>query len=199
MLRVAFVVAVIAVALLRGGTLRNFAALPIRWAPLAILGFLLQPLAFLVLAEIPGLAWITTPSYLLSMGLLCAWVALNWRVAGMPLIAAGLLMNLLAVATNGGHMPVDPAAARFAGVYDDLVGLDPAVSKHVLTVDGQTRLWLLTDVVGLPKGLPFAPVWSLGDIVLTTGIALLCYRTIRRTPAANRPAGGAPRALSDNS
>lgn len=199
MLRVTIVAAVIAVALLRGGSLRNFAALPIRWATLAILGFALQPLTFLVLAEIPRLAWATTPIYLLSMALLCAWVALNWRIPGMPLIAAGLLMNLLAVAANGGHMPVDPAAARFAGVYDDLVGLDPAVSKHMLAVDGQTRLWLLTDVVGLPKGLPFAPVWSLGDIVLTTGIALLCYRTMRLTPAANRPAGGAPQALSDNS
>ena len=199
MLRVAFVVAVIAVALLRGGTLRNFAALPIRWAPLAILGFLLQPLAFLVLAEIPGLAWITTPSYLLSMGLLCAWVALNWRIDGMPLIAAGLLMNLLAVAANGGHMPVDPAAARVAGLYDDLIGVDPSVAKHVLAADGQVRLWLLTDIVGLPKIIPFAPIWSLGDIVLTAGIALLCYRTIRRAPAAPSPLGGAPSALSDNS
>ena len=198
MLRIVIVAAVIAVALLRGGTLRNFAALPLRWAPLAILAFALQPLTFLVLAEIPWLARATVPLYLLSMALLCAWVARNWRIPGMPLIAAGLLMNLLALAANGGHMPVDPAAARVAGLYDDLAGLDAAASKHALA-DGQVRLWLLTDIVGLPKALPFAPVWSLGDIVLTAGIALLCYRTIRGAPETARPAGGAPPALSDNS
>lgn len=198
MLRVLVVVAVAAVALLRGGTLRHFAALPIRWAPLAIVGFALQPLTFLLLAQISALAWATVPIYLLSMALLCAWVALNWRIPGMPLIAAGLLMNLLAVAANGGHMPVDPAAARLAGRYDDLVGLDPLVSKHQLAIDGQVRLRLLTDIVGLPAGVPFAPVWSLGDIVLTIGIALLCYRTIRRAPAPDSVAADAPAALSDH-
>jgi len=199
MLRVIIVIAVAAVALLRGGTLRNFAALPIRWAPLAIAGFALQPLTFLVLAQIPALAWATTPIYLLSMALLCAWVALNWRIPGMPLIAAGLLMNLLAVVANGGHMPVYPDAARLAGRYYDLAGLDPLVSKHQLALDGQVRLWLLTDIIGLPAGVPFAPIWSPGDIVLTAGIALLCYRTIRRAPLPATPASDGRTALSDRS
>jgi hypothetical protein len=199
MLRVIIVVAVVAVALLRGGTLRHFAALPIRRAPLAIAGFVLQPLAFLLLARISALAWATVPIYLLSMALLCAWVLLNWRIPGMPLIAAGLLMNLLAVAANGGHMPVDPAAARLAGRYADLVGLDPLVSKHQLAVAGQVRLWPLTDTIALPAALPFAPVWSPGDIVLTAGIALLCYRTIRRSAAPLAPTSDTQAALSDRS
>jgi hypothetical protein len=189
MLRILMIVAVIAIALLRGGTLRNFAALRLRWAPLAIAGLLVQLASFMVVGNIAALGFAVVPLYMLSMLMLIVWVALNWRIPGMALIAAGLLMNLLAVVANGGHMPVSPEAARIAGRYGELVGGDPSVSKHMVAVDGQVRLWLLTDIIPVPKGVPFAPVWSIGDLVLTLGIAVLCYRTIRwPQPAADSPA-----------
>lgn len=198
MLRAIIILIVIVVALLRGGTLRNFAALRLRLAPLAIAGLALQMLTFLGIGNVPALAFAVVPLYLLSMLLLCIWVALNWRIPGMALIAAGLLMNLLAVAANGGQMPVSPEAARLAGRYEDLAGSDPAVSKHVVAVEGQTRLWPLIDIIGVPAGVPFAPVWSIGDLVLTLGIAILCYRTIRRAPAGDVPLADTVSALPNN-
>ena len=95
-------------------------------------------------------------------------------------------------------MPVSAEAARFAGRYDELAASDPAVSKHMIAVEGETRLWLLGDIIGLPAFVPFAPVWSIGDIVLTLGVAILCYRTIRRAPAEDAPPADTVSALPNN-
>ena len=46
MLMPLLIVLAIIAGLLRGGTLRNFAALPLRWAPLIIASFVLQLLLF---------------------------------------------------------------------------------------------------------------------------------------------------------
>jgi hypothetical protein len=188
MLRLTIIVIVIAAALVRGGSLRHFAALRLRWLPLVIIGFVLQLLIFTPFANTPVIAFATLPIYVLSLVLVTIWVAANWRVPGMTLIAIGLALNVAVIAANGGHMPVSPDAARLAGKYDMLVTDDPAISKHIVAVDGQVRLWLLSDLIAVPKGVPFAAVLSIGDIVLTVGIGILCYSTICRLPEAARTA-----------
>jgi hypothetical protein len=194
MLRLLIIVIVIVVALLRGGSLRNFAALRLRWPVLAIGGFVLQLLIFTPFMKSPLVAYATVPLYLFSMALLVVWVGLNWRIPGMVLIAAGLLMNLAAIGANGGHMPVDPEAARIAGRYEELTTDNPATSKHA-PADETVRLWPLTDIIPLPASIPIAGVLSVGDIVLTLGIGILCYRTIRDTPVARLDTGEAAVAL----
>jgi hypothetical protein len=196
MLRIIIILAVIAVALLRGGSLRNFAALQLRWPGLAIAGLALQLLIFTPFASAPVVAFATLPLYGASIALLAAFVALNWRVPGMALIGAGFVMNIVAVAANGGHMPVDPGAARLAGKYDALVADDPQVSKHIIGAADQVNFWLLTDVIGIPEQIPFAVVWSIGDVVLTLGIAILCYGTIRRGPGWPTPRASHDRDLA---
>jgi hypothetical protein len=62
MLRLAIIVLVIVVALLRGGSLRNFAAVQLRWLPLVIVGFALQLLIFTPFAGSPLVAFATLPS-----------------------------------------------------------------------------------------------------------------------------------------
>ena len=186
MLRLIVIIFVIVVALLRGGSLRNFGALKLRWLPLVIASFVLQLLIFTPFAKAPLIAVATVPLYTLSLALLAIWVAANWRIPGMALIVLGMLLNVAAVAANGGHMPVAPEAARYAGKIVDLETDDPLVSKHSLGADGQVRLWLITDIIGVPKEVPFAPVLSIGDIVLTIGVGILCYRTIHRPPDLNR-------------
>ena len=105
----------IIVGLLRGGSLRNFAALPLRWVPLIIASFVLQLFLFTPFLHRPLIDVAVEPLYLLSMLMATVWVALNWRIPGMLLIALGLLMNFVAIAANGGHMPVSPESARYAG------------------------------------------------------------------------------------
>jgi hypothetical protein len=172
------------VALLRGGSLRNFGALQLRWLPLVIVGFALQLLIFTPFARSPLVAFATRPIYVLSLAVVALWVAANWRVPGMALIALGLALNVAVIAANGGHMPVSPEAARIAGQYEMLAADDPAVSKHVLAASGEAQLWLLGDIIPVPRSVPGASVLSIGDLVLTLGIAILCYRTLLRAPEA---------------
>src|SRR5829696_591691 len=182
MLRLAIIVLVIVVALLRGGSLRNFAVVQLRWLPLVIAGFALQLLIFTPFARSPLVVFATLPIYILSLALLAIWVAANWRIPGMTLIAIGLAMNVAVIATNGGHMPVLPAGARLAGQYEILAADDPRTSKHLLMEREQVRFWLLSDIIVIPRGVPGASVLSIGDLALMVGIAILCYSTILHTP-----------------
>ena len=137
-------------------------------------------------------AWLWAHVYfgVLSMLVLAFWVALNWRIPGMLLIAAGLLMNFAAVTANDGKMPVSADALRVAGRYEEILAGNPAESKHVVADGGTVRLWVLTDIIGIPKQVPFAAVWSIGDIALSLGIALLCFRTIRGEPGSAEAGAG---------
>jgi len=187
MLRLATIALVIAIGLLRGGSLRNFAAIQLRWLPLVIAGFLLQILIFTPFAQSPLVAFATLPIYVLSLSLLAIWVAANWRVPGMALIAIGLALNVAVIAANGGHMPVLPESARLAGQYEAIAADNPSTSKHALMPMEQARLWLLSDIIAIPHGVPGAVVLSIGDIVLTVGIAILCYSTICGATAEPKP------------
>ncbi|GAB4428761.1 MAG: DUF5317 domain-containing protein [Chloroflexi bacterium OHK40] len=180
MLRAIIVLAVIIVALVRGGSLLNLVALRVRAIPLVLAGFAIQLLIFTPFTGKALVPIATAPLYMLSMGLLVIWVVLNRQLPGILLIGAGVVMNTLAIAANGGLMPVDPDAAAYAG---RLAGYDDAaIDNNSLASAEGVRLWLLTDIFPVPAGIPFANVFSLGDILLTTGIAVLCYQSIRARP-----------------
>lgn len=188
MLRVLLVLLVILAALLKGGTMRNFARLRLRHLYLVLGSLLIQLLIFPLVGDQPLPPAQTVMLYLLSMVLLAIWVWLNRSLPGIILIGAGVVMNLVAIAVNGGYMPVAPDAAAYAG-YLTLEG-GPAVNNSLATTDA--RLWLLTDIFPVPAGIPFSNVYSLGDILLTTGVGILCYRTLVARPAGAATTKGAP-------
>src|SRR5262245_25214777 len=169
----------IVVGLLRGGSLRNFAALPLRWVPLIIASFILQLFLFTPFLHRPLIDVAVEPLYLLSMAMATVWVALNWRIPGMPLVAVGLLMNFVAIAANGGHMPVSRENMLYSGKIVNFADGATTSNNSVLASPEQARLWILTDIIPLPKEFPLANVFSIGDVLLVIGIGLLCYRTIR--------------------
>ena len=198
MLRLFIIVLVIIVALLRGGSLLNIAAVQLRWLPLVIIGFVLQLLIFTPFARSPLVAFATVPIYLLSMFLLVIWVAANWRIPGMALIAIGLALNVIAIGTNGGHMPVAPESARYAGTIGNYTSDGALVANNSIATQDNVRFWLLTDIIAIPKQVPFATVISIGDVLLTIGVGILCYRTIRHAPAPSAPASTAGAVESAN-
>jgi hypothetical protein len=185
MLMPVLVALAIGVGVLRGGSLRNFAGLDLRWIPLVVASFALQLLLFTPFLHRPLLAVAVEPLYVLSMLMVAAWVALNWRVPGMPLIAVGLLSNLVAIVANGGHMPISPAAARYAGSLAHFAESNVS-NNSLLAPPEQVRLWILTDILPLPQWFPLANVFSVGDVLLAAGLATLCYRTVRQ-PLAAKP------------
>jgi hypothetical protein len=174
MLKPLIVLSVITIALLRGGSLHHIAALRLRWLPLVFGSLALQLLIFTPFRDVSLITAATPWIYILSMLLLVAWITMNRHIPGMLLMAAGLLFNLVALIANGGAMPVTPEAVQMAGVHIDF-GDNGRYNNSILLLTSQTNLWLLTDIIPVP----FAGVFSIGDVLLTLGVAIACYRTIR--------------------
>lgn len=87
------------------------------------------------------------------------WFAVaNLRVRTLVPVYAGLALNALAILINGGRMPVSAEAARAAGV-DDFRSVSESAS----------RLHFLGDVFAIPKELPLANVFSVGDVLIGLG------------------------------
>ena len=134
------------------------------------------------------------PSGLMARALFFAWLAsfvvmamialLNRAEPGMLLIAAGLLLNGVVIAANGG-MPVSADAAIAVG--GSIAGATPQPSdfSHVL-LSASTRLVWLADVLPSPGPRGLAALMSPGDVVLFAGIVAYIAGTMtrRRVPPA---------------
>jgi hypothetical protein len=100
------------------------------------------------------------------------------RNLGQPwfrLIALGAGLNLLAIVTNGGVMPADPAALAVVGLRDrsDAVFSNTAAISHAAFA-------VLGDNLATPSWLPFANVLSIGDLLIGLGAAAWLATTMRR-------------------
>jgi Family of unknown function (DUF5317) len=174
-LRALFVLAVIALALLRGGTLRNFATVELRALPLVFGGLALQVLIFTPFLAQPLISFATPVLYLASMALLVAWAWQNRSLPGLGIAMLGVVLNTAAIAANGGYMPVDPMAATYAGQLVDYATTGPAINNNSVATSEGVRLWLFTDIFPVPAAIPLATVYSLGDFLLTAGASIFCY------------------------
>jgi hypothetical protein len=111
------------------------------------------------------------------------------RVA-FRMAALGVGLNLLVVLANGGFMP-QSAEARLAARGTPLVAEGSAPQlRTVSQADPESRLAWLGDVVAQPSWMPMANVTSIGDLVLSTALALWAFQTITagRRPQVRRPA-----------
>jgi Family of unknown function (DUF5317) len=101
------------------------------------------------------------------------FVVANRRLPGLWLIALGAGLNLLVISVNGGVMPADPGALERAGLP---VVVGEFQNSTVLEVP---RLPFLGDVFAVPHPVPFANVFSVGDVVLLLGGLLTLHRLCR--------------------
>jgi hypothetical protein len=183
MLKVLIVAAAIGLALVRGGSLRNLAALPLRLPVLAVIAFAMQAAVYILFRASAGLQAIAPAVFVGSLVLLGVWCWLNRGLPGMLIMMAGLALNTAAITANGGYMPVWGDAARFAGQLGPQRLAAPEYDRRWMTTDdAATPLLALGDVLALPAAMPLAGVWSVGDVLLVLGICVLCWRAIR-TPA----------------
>lgn len=157
--------------LVLGGRIGALTELRIRWAWLAVAGFAVQvalfsePLGSSVGAAGPAL-------YVASNLAVLAAVLRNLAVPGLALVALGAVCNLAAILANGGAMPADPAALTAAGI--DTAGQTNSV------VTGEPALRPLTDIFAMPAWLPFANVFSVGDLLIGAGVAATIALAMRR-------------------
>jgi hypothetical protein len=165
----------IVVGLVLGGKLDRLADLRLRWAPLVVLGLLIQvalfadPVSSMVGDAAPAIYVASTAAVLIA-------VLRDVLVPGMAVIAIGAGCNLAAILVNGGYMPADPTA--LASVVD----LSPGYSNSVVVADPALRP--LTDLYALPAAFPLANVFSVGDVLIGVGVAAVIVFAMRARPAS---------------
>ena len=119
----------------------------------------------------PGQAsWLRQVVYVASYPMALAFVFANRRIPGVWLVGLGAALNFLVISTNGGTMPAAPHALAAAGLP-----LDPGQFTNSLAL-ASPRLLFLGDVFAVSKGIPFANVFSIGDIAIALGGALVVHR-----------------------
>lgn len=127
-------------------------------------------------ARIAFVAWaITFPAMI--------WIAwTNRRNPGMPLVAVGLLLNMVVIFANAG-MPVAPQAVAF--VKSGAQVIIPAGDFVHIAANSATRFLWLADILPISGPAWLRSVASPGDCLLAAGIAafLACddarYRALR--------------------
>ncbi len=119
-------------------------------------------------------------SFMLGLGFVWA----NRRIRGIDVIALGGLSNLLAIATNGGVMPASRAALRAAGIPLSTHG----AFRNSSAVTDPHLAWL-GDVFAIPKGWPLANVFSVGDVLVIVGMAVVVHTTCGSLLVGTRDSG----------
>ncbi len=171
-----------------GGRPHRLARLRLRWNALIFLSLALQVVLFTGLT-IPGP--VVTVVYLLSGLLSLAWLARNLTVPGMPCILTGGLGNVVAIAANGGRMPVDAnLLARSRGItyVRDLAA--GRVTSNSSLADSHTHLRWLTDQFLVPPPWPLPTVLSVGDLLIALGVVWLIAAGMRASDRASSPPAG---------
>ncbi|MGI8758432.1 MAG: DUF5317 family protein [Acidimicrobiales bacterium] len=177
-LTVLAVVASMVLALALGGRPRHVAAERLRWPALLV--------GALALYWLPSLLDPAPPADVVLVALgyatLLAFVAVNLRLVGMPVVLVGLCLNTAVIAANQ-NMPVDARAVVVAGLArpEELGSLGLGPARRLL--DPTDRLAVLGDVVPVP-GL--REVVSFGDLILAAGLANVTFRLLY--PAGQRSA-----------
>jgi hypothetical protein len=152
------------------------ATLRLRW-PAAILGGLLAQVILFADPVAERVGDLGPLLYVASTLLVVAAMLRNWSVPGIPIVVAGSACNLAAVLANGGYMPASPSALAASGKAAPVI-----YSNSSLVPD--PALWPLTDIFALPSWMPLANVFSVGDVLIGVGIALIIVIHMRRPVAA---------------
>ena len=164
--------------LAQGGKISNLAKTEFRWVWLVFVGLVVQVgtevYSIFVdprLREDPKGILLLAASYTM----LIAFLVLNREQPGTPLMALGLLLNIVVIFANGG-MPVSLPAARAAGF--DPSGYLRASVKHE-AMGPSTVLRFLGDIIPLPG---IRNIVSVGDVFLGLGILIFVQRRVAYAP-----------------
>lgn len=133
--------------------------------------------------------------YMLTLIALLVFLFINRTVFGMPVLMAGLVLNLLVIGVNGGRMPADSRALIATGqsARAELLEKDRTAANCVLMSE-DTHLNFLGDSIVLPLLGTLGAAYSIGDLVALAGEAALVFGMVRKrgkveasSPKANGP------------
>lgn len=149
---------------LLGGRPADLGRIPLRWGGAIAGGMIVQIALFLepVTVRIGDLG---PPIYLASSFVVLAAVVRNWRIPGLPILAAGAAANLAAIVANGGYMPASAEAMAALGRAEIEVYSNSAMMHEPLLAP-------LTDIFAMPAWVPGANIFSVGDVLIGVGVGI---------------------------
>jgi hypothetical protein len=170
------------IGLLTRGSPARLGDLQLRWAPLIVLGMVVQLALFSSpLGDALGAA--APVVYVLSNIAVLIAVAANLAIPGLAVVLAGGASNLLAIAANGGYMPVSRDALAAMG-RTPKEGYSNSAPLDVVAFGP------LTDVFTMPTWVPMSNVFSVGDVLIGIGVAIAVVAAMHgRGPLVSRPVG----------
>lgn len=162
---------------LRGGAFEHLGSLRPRGVATVFAALVLQLLIippswlpqFLVLRN-------TAVWHLVSYALILVFLVVNRTIRSLWGIAAGVAMNTVAIAANGGFMPTNVDTLRRSGqdaVADRLAAMPGEPYNNVIAMGPETRLNFLGDWLFVPAWIPLGGNFSPGDLVLLVSVAWL--------------------------
>jgi len=102
----------------------------------------------------------------------------------MPILIAGLVLNLIVILANHGWMPINPqTASRLIGdqaIQDFSLG-SRFGQKDILLLSQDTHFEFLADRFLLPDWFPYKVAFSLGDLLIALGIYWLLAKPAIQT------------------
>lgn len=157
---------------LAGGSIGALAEMRIRWSWVILAGLVFQVILFSspVADRVGDLGPIL---YVGSTGAVLWAVLRNWRIAGLPIVVLGALSNAAAILANGGFMPASPSALLALGRSFPATYSNSSIVPH-------PALEPLTDIFAVPPPLPFANVFSIGDVLIAVGVMVVITVGMRR-------------------
>jgi len=159
------------VGLVTGGSIDSFASVRFR-RPLVLLAAVVIREAVLLtpLNRLDAMRYV----YVVALAAIVAWTIWHFDLLpGVWLVTAGGALNLLVIGVNGARMPVAPALAGPLLSHGD-------VAQYTLMGPG-TNLGGLGDWISVP---PFPEAYSLGDVVIAAGLAVVVFFITRRPTRA---------------
>jgi len=138
--------------------------------------------------------WTITRTALLLAVLRNLRLAGNWSIP-CAIMAVGLGLNTMVILANDGYMPQSTSAAYAVWGPDAMnVVADPGRLHNTRPMDGSDKLTWLGDVLPQPAWLPRANVVSVGDVILSLGMAAYVFASLKslRPARQNRDPGPIP-------
>lgn len=150
-----------------GGRLVKLAKVEVEETWLIMLGFAIQTVVISVAPR--GLEPVADAVHLASYLLAGAFLVMNLHIVGLWIVGLGGALNFAAIMANGGTMPASDWATRVAG----MVLADGEFANSAMVDD--PKLLFLGDVFAIPSSWPLSNVFSVGDVLLVIGAAVVLH------------------------
>ena len=145
---------------LQGGRLDALSQVRLRYGVLVFMALAIQ-ITLLAWEPSSNSAWAMVDIAANAASYLCvvAFLVANTHIAGTRVLAAGLALNFLAT--------ISFSSATLSAMASS--GVDMASLGAPSALVG-SALWYMGDILSMPKGIPFATAFSIGDVMVGLGI-----------------------------